>query len=329
MPHFERASRSEASSDQPRLQMRAEAHGRLVVSLAVCQVAVGFAMAATNHAHAQTVGPQNQEQEPLANQEWRASPALQLEPRLATGLSYYEFEVDGQIQANNFVVDDVEFDDVLYVVGGGLTAKYEKMFLDVYGQASLAGSDDVDLDVRVDDQPLPTESQDVDFDRYEILVTLGYQWTDRFALFAGYKYADVEFDGNGTAAGVRAKLKTDFTQHGGFVGGGYAIPIGGIFNSALVFNGAVTFLAGDVDNRIVARPLVDNTSFDIDGDAIGFNGGVNWVAGIADNTKLVVGADASRYDFDADSGNPDFKETIARFRVELRYNFDTGIGRPG
>lgn len=329
MPGSERTHQPDASPNENWLQIPTDTRRHLVLLLVMCLVALVAVSALTNKAHGQAAHVPGEQQEPIVDGEWRDSPALQLEPRLATGLSYYDFEVDGEIRANNFTVDGVEFDDVLYVVGGGLTAKYDKMFLDVYGQASLGGSDKVNLDVQDNGQPIQTDSQDVDFDRYEILVTLGYQLTDRFALFTGYKYADVEFDGDGSVAGVSAKLKTDFKQHGGFFGGGYAIPIGGALNSALVLNGAVTYLWGEVDNRIVARPLIDNTSFDIDGNAIGFNGGVNWVASIADNTKLVVGADASRYDFDADNGNADFKETIARFRVEIRYSFDTGLGRPG
>lgn len=300
-----------------------------MVSRRPCYSILLVALVLATQAHGQSAEPNAEQDRLKPGQRWDAgADVLQLEPRLATGLSYYELELDGDIEANGAVVNGVKFNDYLYLAGVGLTAKYGKMFFDVYGQASLDGNEDISLDIDSPNQSIQGISQDVDFDRYEVLATLGYQFTNRFALFAGYKYADVEFDGNGSLSGVSAEFTTDFEQHGGFVGSGYALPAG-VLDSVFVFNTAVSYLFGNVDNKFAARPLVDSIDFEIDGKAIGFNGGVNWVAPITDQLKLVIGADASRYSFDDDKNNTDFDETIARFRSELRYSFDTSAGWKG
>ena len=96
-----------------------------------------------------------------------------------------------------------------------------------------------------------------------------------------------------------------------------------ICNGALIFNGAVTYLDGDLENKLDADAGIDDVSFDIDGDAIGLNGGISWATPIGDRTKLVLGGDVSSYQFDDDDDETDFDELIARLRAEIRYSFDS------
>ena len=63
-----------------------------------------------------------------------AAAELTMEPRLATGASYYNLDLDGEIVVGSDSVDNVEFSDWMYLVGGGLTFSYDRIFVDLYGQ---------------------------------------------------------------------------------------------------------------------------------------------------------------------------------------------------
>ena len=242
-----------------------------------------------------------------------------VEPRLAAGVSYYELDVDGEVVAGNNSVDNIEFSDWMYLVGGGLTLSYDRVFVDLYGQYSFDGDDDLDLDV-VAGGLSANLAQDVEFDRVETALTVGYRITDQLAAFVGYRYADVNFDGSGSLGVVSADFSTDFKQKGPFIGAGYVIPKT-VFGGAFVANAAVAYLDGDLENRLDTNIQVDNVEFDIEGDAIGVNAGASWVRPLTSQLKLVLGADVAQYSFEDDDDRTDFDERITRFRTELRYSF--------
>jgi hypothetical protein len=244
---------------------------------------------------------------------------LTVEPRLAAGVSYYELDIDGEVVAGNNSVDNIEFSDWMYLVGGGLTLSYDRVFVDLYGQYSFDGDDDLDLDV-VAGGLSANLAQDVEFDRVETALTVGYRITDQLATFVGYRYADVNFDGSGSLGVVSADFSTDFKQKGPFIGAGYVIPKT-IFGGVFVANAAVAYLDGDLENRLDTSVQVDNVEFDINGDAIGINAGASWVTPLTDQLKLVLGADVAQYSFKDDDDRTDFDELITRFRTELRYSF--------
>jgi len=150
-----------------------------------------------------------------------AAAELSLEPRLAAGASHYNLDLDGEIVVGSDSVDNVEFSDWLYLVGGGLTFSYDRYFVDLYGQYSFDGNDDIDLDIIAGGVAVDDLSQDVDFDRIEMALTAGYRVTDQLAAFVGFRYADVDFDGSGSLGTVDADFSTDFKQKGPFVGVGY------------------------------------------------------------------------------------------------------------
>ncbi|MGI9494178.1 MAG: hypothetical protein ACR2QF_17445 [Geminicoccaceae bacterium] len=251
---------------------------------------------------------------------------LTMEPRFAAGISYYELELDGEIVVNNNSIDNVEFSDWLYLVGGGLTLSKDRFFMDFYGQYSFDGEDDLDLDIAAGGIVVDNLEQDVEFDRIETAITIGYRVTDQFAPFIGFRYADVDFDGSGSLGAISADFSTDFRQRGPFIGAGYVIPKT-VFGGAFVANAAVAYLDGDLENKLEVSQQLADVAFDIDGTAIGFNAGASWVTPLTGQLKLVLGADVARYSFDDDDDETDFDELITRFRTELRYSF--GVGGAG
>lgn len=249
-----------------------------------------------------------------------AAADLTVEPRLAAGLSYYKLDLDGEIAVGDNSIDNVEFSDWMYLVGGGLTFSYDRFFMDLYGQYSFLGEDTLNLDV-VAGGVAASLAQDVDFDRTETALTVGYRVTDQFATFVGFRYADVNFDGSGNLGVVAADFSTDFKQKGPFIGVGYAIPKT-VFDGAFVANAAVAYLDGDLENKLETNALVNDIETDIDGKAIGINAGASWVTPLTSQLKLVLGADVAQYSFKDDDDQTDFDELITRFRTELRYSFN-------
>lgn len=254
-----------------------------------------------------------------------STPALaadvRIEPRLSTGVSYYNLDLDGRVVVGEDSVDDIEFSDWLLFIGGGATIAIDRFFIDFSGQYSFSGEDELGLDVESGGVAVDNLAQDVDFDRLETAVTVGYRITDRFAGYVGYRYADVDFDGSGSLGGVGVDFSTDFEQRGPLIGASYIIPKT-ILNGALVANAAVTFLDGELENALDAPAPIGDVAFDIEGDAVGVNGGLSWATPLSDRLRLVIGGDVSSYSFKDDGDETDFEELIARVRAEVRYSFD-------
>ncbi|MDH3660217.1 MAG: hypothetical protein OEU92_09330 [Alphaproteobacteria bacterium] len=246
-----------------------------------------------------------------------------IEPRLASGVSYYNFDLDGRVEVGDNSVDDLEFNDWLLFVGAGTTVSIDRFFIDVSGQYSFSGEDDLGLDVEAGDVAIDNLAQEVDFDRIEAAVTLGYRITERFAGYVGYRYADVDFEGSGSLGGIGVDVTSELEQMGPLVGASYIVPQT-VMNGTLIVNGAVTFLDGDFSSELDAPAPIGNVTFDIDGDAVGLNGGVSWATALNDRLKLVIGGDVSSYSFKDEGDDTDFEELIARLRAEIRYSFDAG-----
>ncbi|MGI9488835.1 MAG: hypothetical protein ACR2RF_23700 [Geminicoccaceae bacterium] len=248
---------------------------------------------------------------------------ITIEPRLSSGVSYYNLDLDGRVIVAEDSIDNIEFNDWLLFIGGGTTISYDRFFVDLSGQYSFSGEDNVGLDVVSGELAVENLSQEVDFDRLETAIAIGYRVTDQFAAYVGYRYADVEFDGTGSLDGIGVDFSIDFQQRGPLIGASYVIPKT-ILNGALVANGAITFLEGDLDNELDVPAPLDNVNFDIEGDAVGLNAGVSWATPLSNRLKLVVGGDVSSYRFEDDDDETDFDELIVRLRAELRYGFDAG-----
>lgn len=245
------------------------------------------------------------------------SAELVIEPRISTGISSYDLDVDDLVSATGEDVFGVDFNDTLIFAGGGLTFNYDRFFVDFSGQYSFDGEDDLDAVLVADGAALGL-IQDVEFDRIEALATLGYRVTNEFAAFIGVRYAEVAFDGSGTLGGVNTDFTTTLTQVGPVLGAGYVVP-NALFGGALVVNGALTYLDGKLENKVDTNAPFEDADIDVNGTAFGLNGGVSWAKPLFQGLRLVLGADFSRYSFDDDEA--DFDETITRLRTELRYSF--------
>ena len=245
---------------------------------------------------------------------------ITIEPRLSGGVSYYNLDLDGQVQLGDNSIDDVDFEDWLLFVGGGGTVSIDRFFIDLYGQYSFTGENDVEVDIDSGGVTIDNLEQEVDFDRIETALSIGYRITDQFAAYLGYRYAVVDFDGSGSLGGAGADITAELTQSGPLIGASYIIPKT-IWNGALVLNGAVTFLDGDLDIDLDAPAPIGSADFDVDGDAIGLNGGISWATPLGDRVRLVIGGDVSSYQFDDNDADSDFDELIVRLRTEVRYSF--------
>lgn len=234
---------------------------------------------------------------------------IRVQPRISLGTSFYNLTVN-DADTGAGVVDKIELDDFFYVAGGGVSIAQGRYFVDLAGQYSFAGDQAIDVDA-VDGDNAINLVQDFDFDRIETNLTFGYQVSEQVAVFLGFRYADVNFDGQGNIDGVAADTEIEFIQYGPFAGGAYAFPTR-ILGGAFVANGALTVLKGDLTADI------DGNEQDLNGNALGVNAGLSWSRPINDKFSLSLGADTTAY-FGLVEDNEEF---INRIRAELRYSFD-------
>jgi hypothetical protein len=315
------------------------------------------------------------------------------QPRLEAGAMFYEFEQDdfSRITATGNAIDGlpqstlktesqngVKFKDVMPFIGGGGTLFVDKLFVDVSAQYADNGSDSSGQTLSNNEQKrfpnagdlgLPTDgrlynfndfqsaSNSADFDRTEWAVSVGYAFTNHFAVYAGYKSAKTDFKVGrsgilrqdvcgdfGAAAPDESCLtndigtftdntKLEFEQDGPFVGGTFGWDFSqGYLNGTLAGNFAIAFLDGEVKETNKdgfftpapdfgdPRPLED-LSQKKDGDTTGLSLGVLW-RGLTpiDALSYLIGIDGYQYDFSGGTKG-DFKETVVRFKAGMAYLF--------
>jgi len=208
------------------------------------------------------------------------------------------------------------------------------------------------------DQLMRFDTQaDLDFERTEFAVTLGYSLTDQLALYAGYKRADNNstFDIDGDVLAVQADnltvnpaftdfttlLKQELVYQGPFLGATYTWN----FNTpklegGLTGNIGIAFLDGITSNEGLknfqltgesGEPLpvdvatIDRPPFNLveqDGDTVGISLALSWNGFTPiDGLMYSVGLNNYRYEFD-DKNNQDFSIDILRFDAGINYTFD-------
>jgi len=269
---------------------------------------------------------------PSATNEWSAS----VEPLiLRTGFTLF--------------VDRVFFDfDFQYAF-----SKSDKTNFSTWGllkQGSLPGLS-ADHLFRFDTQA------DLEFERTEFAMTLGYALTNQLAIYAGYKRADsdtnFELKGdilavnaddlsvNSTFTGFSTQLKQKLDYQGPFLGATYTWN----FNKpelegGLTGNIGVAFLDGSTSNQGLrnfqisgesGEPLpADVTAIDrppfnlveLEGDTVGVSLALSWNGFTPiDGLMYSVGLSNYRYEFN-DTNNQDFTIDILRFDTGITYSFD-------
>lgn len=263
-----------------------------------------------------------------------------VQPRLNSGVMFYEFEQDPVFSFDSsgagdpqpgFALGNRTLSDVMPFVGGGLTLFVNRFFLDVYAQGAFSGEDDdVQQNADIVNQTLTEVRGNTDWDRQEYSASFGYSVTDNFALFAGYRFSNTEFNAGNIVAttieaddgviidsGPGADQTLDYEEDGPFVGGRYNWPIGDVGNLGL--NLGVAFVNGDV-------------TFEPDpgtsGDTIATTIGVSYIAPlpVLEGFNYTIGVDGYQYSFEADDDTEagdvaDFSETIVRASAGVSYLF--------
>jgi hypothetical protein len=258
-----------------------------------------------------------------------------VQPRLTGGLMYYEFEQDAVFSFNESSLfgplGSRALSDVMPFVGGGATFFSNKFFLDVYAQGAFSGQDEsIQQSGDLINQTLTEVQSDSDWDRQEYAASVGYAVTDNFALFAGYRVSDTEFDlvnsvtriqlpGN-VASPVPSFTQTlDYEQDGPFLGGSYSWRYGD--TGSLRLNLGIAFVSGDLQ----ASPQAGTGR--VEGDTVGTTLGLAWTAPlpVLESLNYTVGVDGYQFSFEGDDTEgidvADFSETIVRASAGVSYLF--------
>ncbi len=225
-----------------------------------------------------------------------------LQPRLSTGVMHYSFKGSGSDLAvgSGRATTNIDYDDQLVFIGGGLTAFYRRFFADIYFQQSAEG------EVFLSETPT-TFGFGLHPQRQDFSVSAGYSVLPNLALFAGYKYGKTEnegtiFDGvdlGGTDIFPNGRaIRQEFEEQGPFIGGVFGWNFGNI--GRISANIAVAFL--DADERAGQQVQGGELTRTTTGDAIGVSYGVGWNASITDRLSYAINLNGYNYSFDNFSG---------------------------
>ena len=208
------------------------------------------------------------------------------------------------------------------------------------------------------DQLMRFDTQaDLDFERTEFAVTLGYSLTDQLALYAGYKRADNDtsfklrgdvhainandLSENEALRGFSARLEQELDYQGPFLGATYTWNFNNSkLEGGLTGNVGVAFLngrtntsrqgledakfSGDNGEIPVDLSAINSPPFNLgvlDGDTVGVSIALSW-NGFTPIEGLMysVGLNSYRYEFD-DKNNSDFSIDILRLDAGFTYSF--------
>jgi hypothetical protein len=293
---------------------------------------------------------------------------VSFQPRLEAGWMHYSFESEAinehllslpiPLNSGSGITQSAfEYSDILPFIGAGGTFFLNRFFFDFSGQYSYDGKDttpitysayfmdSIDFDtpyVNTTFMAMDT-SHTARIDRRDMAVSLGYALTRRLSLFAGYKWAETQFNTtyqgvystvqynsdsilDGNAAGrIWGDAKYRFEYSGPFVGVVQSWDCGhsGFFNGMLTANLALAHLEGKVvleqrDQYLtlnsmdgqpvpeVIRHIGESGSVRIDtrGDAWGWTMGVGWRGRTAlESLSYFLGLNGYRYEFGAEENN--------------------------
>lgn len=295
------------------------------------------------------------------------------QPRFNTGAMYYKYKQNASVESDvaltepGISVSELTLNDTLPYVGGGISLFMNRFFVDLDIRYAFNGQaqSDVRASVPVDDiggalsQPSTVVNSagklDIDFDRTELAVSLGYQASEHFFVYAGYKQAEAAFDIDvrGEQVALQPNALVDPRLTGSFVArSDYKLNYNGPFLGAafrqvvetkylkgvVLGNTALAFLNGDTSLKVNNYTLTNLNGAQIplevfgvgvtplggdrDGSTVGISLGLVWTGStpVRDLTYS-VGVNGYRYDFDSKEAQ-DFVESVVRFDVALAYLFD-------
>ncbi len=221
---------------------------------------------------------------------------LTLQPRIEGGMLYYKYESEpiatstvvtdatGATRTDiAFGQDGFKFSSVMPTLGGGLTLFSKRFFVDFSAQKAFNGDDEDTITTSISSPESSSTSvrnsfnrntlgYNADFDRTEYGISAGYQITDQLIVFAGYKWADTDFNLEGSGqfshtgdveiqeappiiavqptvieGTVKGKVNYKFEHDGPFVGAAHNWNIKkGFLNGSVSTTLAFAFLDGEV-----------------------------------------------------------------------------------
>lgn len=210
--------------------------------------------------------------------------------------------------------DKLQINGVLWGIGG--TIATGNFFGDFYYQSTLNDTaySDEDVPLVINDTPINSYYGDVDAQHDDWALSLGYIVTKQWAIFAGYKAGNTEWDQN-FRLNVRSSsdsrlinngnLNASFDQDGPFLGTSYSVPIG---PGALTFKAAYAYLDGTYKWSSTEAiqppfsggddPVTTLQHVKLDGNSSAFSLGLSWTQSLSNNMGYSIGANYHRYKFD-------------------------------
>lgn len=257
--------------------------------------------------------------------------------RAETGFQFYDFQQSPVVERTSFssgnsvgyqtaTISSREYKDTMPILGAGLSVVADRFFFDATVQGTFDGSDS---DSYADSNTIPTSpfdfgvnltnlgNTDADFDRLEYAFSVGYGVTQSFAVYAGWKWAETEFEeerrGNFQLNAELSdpfpfnflryegdwqdKVEYDFKQDGPFLGAAYNWGFDGKLKGALTVNAALAFLDGEFEDVKQSPTTLSNVTATLaDGQQV-FLGSVDQIAGFSlsqpsfngDTTAITLG----------------------------------------
>ncbi len=284
--------------------------------------------------------------------EWR------IQPRLSTGFMHYSLDYDPIVSTsgNDSSVDRFSLSDDMPSISGGVTLFLDRFFIDLTAQHAFNGSATSNVNAVITRQVpqlgetrlRPTVRFDSDIERIEYAFTAGFQITQSFNVYAGYRNTETSLDQRltGTLASSNPLFNGPLSGNGDFVFD-YSGPFVGTtytwdfsdwsLPGALTGNLGLAFL--DASNRFttsnirfrgVLQPKTSGFSStlgalrpDLQGDAVGLSIGLSWRGRTAiSGLSYSAGVSGYRYEFEnSQTGGANFDETLIRLDVGVAYAF--------
>ena len=284
--------------------------------------------------------------------------AFDIQSRFEVGLGHYEVQIGGTSQTfstSTISTSSLKFSDTLPSVSAGLTILVDDFFFDVSTQQTFTGSfsDSSVITIETLDGGIRSTANsnfEMDFDRQEYSISVGYGISDSAVVFAGYRWShsnldDVtasdpiivenRLDGSVITGIFTTVADYDYDYDGPSIGGAYQLNFDNRpFQGALVASVAVGFFDGELDVSSDTATIEINDGselpagsaeeiYETRGDTVGLRFGLGW-RGLTsiENLSYSLDIDGYSYDFDAeDAGKADFAETVINVKAGLTYRF--------
>lgn len=205
----------------------------------------------------------------------------------------------------------------LWGIGG--TVGTGDFFGDFYYQSTFNDTaySDENTPLVINNIPVNLYFGDVDARHDDWALSLGYIITERWAIFAGYKAGNTEWDQSyqlnvrspdDSRLIINGNLNANFDQSGPFLGTSYSFPVG---SGTLTFKAAYAYLDGTYkwSTAETVQPSFNNgdpyttlQNIKLDGNSNAFSLGLSWTQSLSNNLGYSIGANYHRYRFDMSGG---------------------------